>query len=239
MDSVGAGAGSFVRLDPYSGSIKLGPDSAGYRVGTCWPQSGLDTVTVSDCHVVLGYLNPENFLGGAIKLDVERAREHIKRQLADPLSLSVEDAAAGVIELLDLSLHEYLRSNISAKGYNPTDFVCFSYGGAGPVHTYGYTGGLGFKDVIVPAWAAGFSAFGCACADFEYRYDKSVDLALPQDAADEAKERACAVIEEAWKELADKVVEEFVINGFTPEEITLLPGYRMQYMGQLNDIEIT
>jgi acetone carboxylase beta subunit len=65
MDSVGAGAGSFVRLDPYSKSIKLGPDSAGYRVGTCWPESGLDTVSVSDCHVVLGYLNPDNFLGGA------------------------------------------------------------------------------------------------------------------------------------------------------------------------------
>jgi acetone carboxylase beta subunit len=76
-------------------------------------------VTVSDCHVVLGYLNPENFLGGAIKLDVERAREHIKRQLAAPLGLSVEDAAAGVIELLDLSLHEYLRSNISAKATTP------------------------------------------------------------------------------------------------------------------------
>ena len=239
MDSVGAGAGSFVRLDPYSGSIKLGPDSAGYRVGTCWPQSGLDTVSVSDCHVVLGYLNPENFLGGAIKLDVERAREHIERQLAYPLGLSVEDAAAGVIELLDLSLHEYLRSNISAKGYNPTDFVCFSYGGAGPVHTYGYTGGLGFKDVIVPAWAAGFSAFGCACADFEYRYDKSVDIALPRGAGDAAKAQACAVIEEAWEELTAKVVEEFVINGFEPEEIALLPGYRMQYMGQLNDIEIT
>ncbi|MCV4697951.1 hydantoinase/oxoprolinase family protein, partial [Escherichia coli] len=69
MDSVGAGAGSFVRLDPYSKSLKLGPDSAGYRVGTCWPESGLDTVSVSDCHVVLGYLNPNNFLGGAIKLD--------------------------------------------------------------------------------------------------------------------------------------------------------------------------
>ncbi len=239
MDSVGAGAGSFVRLDPYSGSIKLGPDSAGYRVGTCWPQSGLDTVSVSDCHVVLGYLNPHNFLGGAIKLDVERARQHIKAQIADPLGLSVEDAAAGVIELLDLSLHEYLRANISAKGYNPTDFVCFSYGGAGPVHTYGYTGGLGFKDVIVPAWAAGFSAFGCACADFEYRYDKSVDIAVAPDAPDEQKVAACAVIQEAWKELADKVVEEFVINGFKLEDITLLPGYRMQYMGQLNDLEIT
>jgi acetone carboxylase beta subunit len=239
MDSVGAGAGSFVRLDPYSGAIKLGPDSAGYRVGTCWPESGLDTVTVSDCHVVLGYLNPQNFLGGAIQLDVERARSHIKTQVADPLGLTVEDAAAGVIELLDLQLREYLRSNVSAKGYNPTEFVCFSYGGAGPVHTYGYTEGLGFKDVVVPAWAAGFSAFGCACADFEYRYDKSVDLALPQSACEEEKVRASATIQAAWSELAAKVIEEFRINGFKPEDVILRPGYRMQYMGQLNDLEIS
>lgn len=239
MDSVGAGAGSFVRLDPYSGAIKLGPDSAGYRVGTCWPESGLDTVSVSDCHVVLGYLNPDNFLGGAIKLDVERARQYIKAQIADPLGLSVEDAAAGVIELLDVQLREYLRSNVSAKGYNPIDFVCFSYGGAGPVHTYGYTEGLGFKDVVVPAWAAGFSAFGCACADFEYRYDKSVDLALPQQAADGEKAQAATTIQAAWSDLAAKVIEEFRINGFKPEEVILRPGYRMQYMGQLNDLEIS
>lgn len=239
MDSVGAGAGSFVRLDPYSGAIKLGPDSAGYRVGTCWPESGLDTVSVSDCHVVLGYLNPDNFLGGAIKLDVQRAHQHIKAQIADPLGLSVEDAAAGVIELLDVQLREYLRSNVSAKGYNPIDFVCFSYGGAGPVHTYGYTEGLGFKDVVVPAWAAGFSAFGCACADFEYRYDKSVDLALPQHASDRDKAHAATTIQAAWADLAAKVIEEFRINGFKPEEVILRPGYRMQYMGQLNDLEIS
>jgi len=238
MDSVGAGAGSFVRLDPYSKSIKLGPDSAGYRVGTCWPESGLDTVSVSDCHVVLGYLNPDNFLGGAIKLDVDRARRHIKEQIADPLGLSVEDAAAGVIELLDLTLSEYLRANISAKGYNPADFTCFSYGGAGPVHTYGYTEGVGFKDVVVPAWAAGFSAFGCACADFEYRYDKSVDLGVAQVATDEAKAAACATLQDAWSELALKVIDEFVINGFRPEDVLLIPGYKMQYMGQLNDLEI-
>jgi acetone carboxylase beta subunit len=238
MDSVGAGAGSFVRLDPYSGSIKLGPDSAGYRVGTSWADSGLDTVSVTDCHVVLGYLNPDNFLGGAIKLDVQRARDHIKTQIADPLGLSVEDAAAGVIELLDQQLHDYLRSNVAAKGYSPSDFVCFSYGGAGPVHTYGYTEGLGFKDVIVPAWAAGFSAFGCACADFEYRYDKSVDLAVPQLASDAEKIDAVNTLQSAWDELAAKVIEEFRINGFKPEDVILRPGYRMQYMGQLNDLEI-
>ncbi|NHB22188.1 hydantoinase/oxoprolinase family protein [Helicobacter pylori] len=239
MDSVGAGAGSFVRIDPHSRSVKLGPDSAGYRVGTCWKDSGLDTVSVTDCHIVLGYLNPDNFLGGLIKLDVDRAKKHIKEQIADPLGISVEDAAAGVIELLDLDLKEYLRSNISAKGYSPSDFVCFSYGGAGPVHTYGYTEGLGFKDVVVPAWAAGFSAFGCACADFEYRYDKSVDIAIPQYSSDKSKTEACKIIQDAWDELTLKVIEEFKINGFSEKDVILRPGYRMQYMGQLNDLEIT
>ncbi|NHB32029.1 hydantoinase/oxoprolinase family protein [Helicobacter pylori] len=239
MDSVGAGAGSFVRIDPHSRSVKLGPDSAGYRVGTCWKDSGLDTVSVTDCHIVLGYLNPDNFLGGLIKLDANRAKKHIKEQIADPLGISVEDAAAGVIELLDLELKEYLRSNISAKGYSPSDFACFSYGGAGPVHTYGYTEGLGFKDVVVPAWAAGFSAFGCACADFEYRYDKSVDIAIPQYSSDKSKIEACKIIQDAWDELTLKVIEEFKINGFSEKDVILRPGYRMQYMGQLNDLEIT
>ena len=238
MDSVGAGAGSFIRIDPYSKAIKLGPDSAGYRVGMCWADSGLDTVSVSDCHVVLGYLNPDNFLGGAIKLDVNRARKYLKEQIADPLGLTVEDAAAGVIELLDLNLREYMRSVISAKGYNPADFVCFSYGGAGPVHTYGYTEGLGFKDVVVPAWAAGFSAFGCACAEYEYRYDKSVDIGVGPKASDAEKVQACKTLTEAWGELSEKVIEEFVINGFKPEDVLLRPGYRMQFMGQLNDLEI-
>ena len=109
---------------------------------------------------------------------------HIKEQIADPLGLSVEDAAAGVIELLDLQLREYLRSNVSAKGYSPTEFVCFS-GGAGPVHTYGYTEAWASRTWWCSAWS--FSAFGCACADFEYRYDKSVDLALPS-----ASTRRCA-----------------------------------------------
>ena len=238
MDSVGAGAGSFIRIDPYSKAIKLGPDSAGYRVGMCWADSGLDTVSVSDCHVVLGYLNPDNFLGGAIKLDVERARKHLKEQIADPLGLTVEDAAAGVIELLDLNLREYMRSVISAKGYSPADFVCFSYGGAGPVHTYGYTEGLGFKDVVVPAWAAGFSAFGCACAEYEYRYDKSVDIGVGPKATESEKVQACKTLTEAWAELSEKVIEEFINNGFKPEDVLLRPGYRMQFMGQLNDLEI-
>lgn len=238
MDSVGAGAGSFIRLDPYTKAIKLGPDSAGYRVGVCWKDSGIETVTVSDCHVILGYLNPDNFLGGAIKLDRQRAWDAMKVQVADPLGLSVEDAAAGVIELLDSDLRDYLRSMISGKGYSPASFTCFSYGGAGPVHTYGYTEGLGFEDVIVPAWAAGFSAFGCAAADFEYRYDKSLDLNIAEVASDDLKQAEAQILGQAWHELTERVLEEFELNGYTRDQVTLTPGFRMQYRGQLNDIEI-
>jgi len=239
MDSVGAGAGSFVRIDPYSNAIKLGPDSAGFLVGTCWPEGGIDTVTVTDCHITLGYLNPDNFLGGALKLDIELARKNIKEQIADKLEMSVEDAAAGVIELLDASLRQHLADMISAKGYNPEHFVCFSYGGAGPVHSYGYTRGLGFQEIIVPAWAAGFSAFGCAAAEFEYRYDKSIDIAIPPDGTDEEKANATAMLQAGWDELKVKVLDEFRNNGFKDEDVRLDPGFTMQYMGQLNDLEIS
>ncbi len=238
MDSVGAGAGSFVRIDPYSNSLKLGPDSAGYRVGTCWPEGGLDTVSVTDCHIILGYLNPDNFLGGALQLDVERGRKCVQDQIATPMGLSLEDAAAGVIELLDLSLRQHLRAMISGKGYSPRDFVCFSYGGAGPVHAYGYTKGLGFKETIVPAWAAGFSAFGCASADFEYRYDMSVNVGITEESTDQDLEDSVQQLQSAWDTLKVKVLEEFEINGFSEKDITFTPGYSMQYLGQLNDLEI-
>ncbi|HEY8416292.1 MAG TPA: hydantoinase/oxoprolinase family protein, partial [Thermaerobacter sp.] len=233
MDSVGAGAGSYVRIDPYTKAIRLGPDSAGYRVGVCWPEGGVDTVTISDCHVVLGYINPDNFLGGQVRLDRQRAWRAVEEQVARPLGLSVEEAAAGVIELLEYRLRDHLRSMISAKGYTPAEFVCFSYGGAGPVHAYGYTEGLGFQDVIVPAWAAGFSAFGCAAAEFEYRYDKSLDINVSPDAGEDEKVAAVRVLQSAWEELAERVIGEFVLNGFKPEDVTLRPGFRMQYRGQL------
>ncbi|MDN4594614.1 hydantoinase/oxoprolinase family protein [Polycladomyces subterraneus] len=238
MDSIGAGTGSFVRVDPYTKSIVLGPDSAGYRVGVCNPDGGLDTITVSDCHVVLGLINPDNFLGGQVKLDRERAYEAVKTQLAEPLGLSVEDAAFGVIELLESQLRNYLESMIMGKGYSPTQFVCFSYGGGGPLHTAGYVKGLGFEDVLVPAWAAGFSAFGCGAADFEYRYDMTLDINVPDGATDEQKTEAAGVLQRAWSELQEKVTEEFVKNGFSRDGVRFRLFFRMQYQGQLNDLEI-
>ena len=238
VDSIGAGTGSFVRIDPNSNRPEFGPDSAGSRIGVCWPEGGLETPSVSDLNLVLGRLNPEYFLGGDVKLDVERARDAVERQIARPLGLSLERAAAGILELFDETLQYEAAGQVLGKGYSPVDYALFCYGGGGPLHVAGYTSRTAYRDVLVPAWAAGFSAFGCACADFEYRYDRTIDLAVPPGAGADAKEAAAAAIQQAWDSLRAEVAAEFAKSGKAAEEVSFRCFVRMQYYGQLNDIEI-
>jgi acetone carboxylase, beta subunit len=237
IDSIGAGTGSFVRVNPNSNRPELGPDSAGSRIGVCWPQGGLETVSVTDLNLVLGRLNPHYFLGGEVKLDVEAARAAIERQVARPLGLSVDAAAAGVIELFEQTLKNEAVGRILGKGYSPADYTLLCYGGGGPLHVAGYTEGVTYAEVLVPAWAAGFSAFGCACADFDYRYDQTVDMPLlPMFGSDE-KAGIGGMITGAWLGLQDRVVAEFAKSAIGREQIRFTHAVRMQYYGQLNDIE--
>jgi len=238
IDSIGAGTGSFVRVNPNSNRPELGPDSAGSRIGVCWPQGGLETVSVTDLNLVLGRLNPDYFLGGEVDLDVEVAREAIERQVARPLGLSVPEAAAGVIELFEQTLKNEAIGQILGKGYSPTDYTLLCYGGGGPLHVAGYTDGVSYREVLVPAWAAGFSAFGCACADFDYRYDQTVDLPLLPSFGEVERAGIGTMITSAWLVLQDRVAAEFAKSAIERERIRFTHAVRMQYYGQLNDIEL-
>src|SRR5262249_59450958 len=126
--------GSFVRVNPNSNRPELGPDSAGSRIGTCWSEGGLETISVTDLNLILGRLNPDYFLGGEVKLDAERARDAVTRQLARPLGLDVDAAAAGVIELFEQTLKNEAVGQILGKGYSPADYTLLCYGGGGPPH---------------------------------------------------------------------------------------------------------
>lgn len=234
IDSVGAGTGSFVRLTPRSKRIEIGPDSAGYRIGVCFPDGGVSTPTITDCDLVLGYLNPDNFLGGDIKLDPERAYRAISEQLADPLGLDPYDAAEGVVSLFQDHLRNELQSRILGKGYSAESYRLLSYGGGGPVHVAGYSEGMAFSDILVPSWAAGFSAFGCACADYEYRSEKTVRATLQAGLVDEAADAVNA----AWDQLEGRVLAEFAKSHVPREVVELRSSLRVQYVGQLNDVEI-
>jgi acetone carboxylase, beta subunit len=129
---------------------------------------------------------------------------------------------------------------ILGKGYSPADYALLCYGGGGPLHVAGYTEEVPYRDVLVPAWAAGFSAYGCACADYEYRYDQTVDMPLLPDTLADDMEKAGVgmMISGAWLGLEERVAEEFAKSGVARERIRFTHAVRMQYYGQLNDIEI-
>ena len=132
IDSIGAGTGSFVRVNPNSGRPELGPDSAGARIGVCWPEGGLETISVTDLNLVLGRVNPDYFLGGDVKLDPERAQAEVERQLAEPLGLEVEDAAAGVVGLFEQTLkNEADRADPRARATRPPTTRCSATAAAG------------------------------------------------------------------------------------------------------------
>ncbi len=238
MDSVGAGTGSFVRINPNSQRIEIGPDSAGALIGSSWPESGLDTVTITDCNVVVGYLNPDYFLGGDLKLDRQRAIRQVDEKIAAPLGIDVHRAADGVLQLFEDNLRSNLVSRILGKGYSPESFTLLSYGGGGPLHVGGYSDGLAFDDILVPSWAPGFSAFGCACAEFEYRFDRTLDLPLLPDFDAAARDGIVAAVSAAWDALRRQVISEFAKSGVHETDIRFKPSLRMLYYGQLNDIEV-
>lgn len=238
IDSIGAGTGSFVRVNPNSNRPELGPDSAGARVGVCWPEGGLETISVTDLNLVLGRLNPDYFLGGDLDLDVERAERAVAEQLAGPIGLSVPDAAAGVIGLFEQTLRHEAVGRILGKGYSPVDYALLCYGGGGPLHVAGYTAGVPYRDVLVPAWAAGFSAYGCACADFEYRFEQTVDMPIVPEADDAAKAGAGQWLTSIWMGLRERVVTEFAKSGVAAADVGFSHLVRMQYRGQLNDLEV-
>ena len=238
IDSIGAGTGSLVRIDPNSGRPEIGPDSAGAKIGVCWAEGGLDTPSVTDLNLVLGRVNPDYFLGGEVKLDPDLARAAVEEQIAKPLGLSVEEAAAGVIELFDETLKYEAVAQVLGKGYSPVDYTLLCYGGGGPLHVAGYTAGVPYRDVLVPAWAAGFSAFGCACGDYAYRYDMTIDMPIEPGADEDVKAGLAIYIDGGWLMLRERVTEEFAKSGIGEDEIEFKHYVRMQYYGQLNDLEI-
>lgn len=243
IDSVGAGTGSYIRLNPISKRIEIGPDSAGSRIGICNPLGKVTTPTLSDCNIILGNLNPFNFLGGDLILDKERALAGFKEQIADPLGLDVYQAAEGVLNLFEDNLRNEVYARIFGKGYAPEDFQIFSYGGGGPLHTAGYVKGLHFADVLIPAWAAGFSAFGCACADFEYRVDRTLNVptASPELAPAQFEggfPLLQGAVNGAWALLKKQVAAEFAKSDIEQSRISFVHALRLQYVGQLNDVEI-
>jgi len=168
-----AGGGSIAHVDAL-GLLKVGPRSAGAEPGpVCYGTGGTEP-TVTDANVVLGRINPEYFVGGEAKLDLERARAAIETRIARPLGLSVMDAAAGIVAVVNAHMVRILRVVSVARGLDPRDFSLAAFGGAGPLHAAELAKELQIPEVIIPEAPGLFSALGLLWADL--RADFSATL---------------------------------------------------------------
>ena len=233
LDSVGSGAGSVVWVDEYK-RLHVGPDSAGAEVGRCL---NFDRLTVTDINVVLGYVDPDYFLGGQVKLDREAALRALDEAVAKPLGLSVYEAGAGVLDIVNTQMNDLLRTMIAAKGYDTHDFTLLYYGGAGPVHMYGFAEGIEFADVITLPWAAGFSAFGAACAEYMHRYNRGLRVLIPNGLSDAGRTAVAKQIRNTWVELEAEARAEMANEGVDPSQVTFRYGIAARYIGQLESFD--
>jgi acetone carboxylase beta subunit len=236
LDSIGAGTGMYVRYNEVSSRLEFGPESAGYKIGVCNEESGVETVTMTDCSLILGYLNPDYFLGGKIKLNKDRALKYIKNQIAEPFGADPYDTARGALDLIEINMKNHLNGMIQGLGFRPENYTLISFGGGGPLHAAGYSSGLAFEEILIPEWAPAFSAFGCACADHSYRHEKSVDLVMPPDGSMNAF--VSSMLNSTWTELKNNIAKEFESEGRDPKEMIFKPTLRAQYFGMMDDLEV-
>jgi N-methylhydantoinase A len=184
VESVGAGGGSLAWVDPQSGALRVGPQSAGADPGpVCYGRGGTQP-TVTDADLVLGLLNPDNFLGGRMRLDVEAARSAIAA-LGERLGLGVLECAAGIQEVADSLMEDKIRSMTIARGHDPREFVLYAFGGGGAVHAGLFSRGLGIRRVVVPVGdlASVWSAYGIGLEGYGRSYELPTFLHAPLDAS--------------------------------------------------------
>ncbi len=178
--SIGTGGGSIAWVEPDTGVLRVGPQSAGSSPGpACYQRGGVEP-TLTDACLLLGYVNPDYFLGGRVPLSRDAAEAAI-RKVAVPMGLDTLPAAAAIYRIACSQLADLVRKLTVERGYDPRDFVLFAYGGAGPQYAAVYGAQMEVKDVIVPSLASVFSAFGIAASDVKRFYAASSPMQVPVD----------------------------------------------------------
>ena len=229
LAEVGAGGGSICRLDA-GGAPKVGPQSAGADPGpVCYGRGGVSP-TITDCNLLLGYLDPGGLVGGELRLDRDSAAAAIARDLAGPLGCSVEEAAYGMLRLASATMMRAIRAVSVERGRDPRKFALLAFGGNGPLFAAGIARELGIERVIVPPLPGVFSAFGLLVADTEHHASQSLRVRL--DAADPAR------ISSVLAALAHAGAAQLARDGFSPDRQTFSRAAQARYLGQSSEIVV-
>ncbi len=234
--AIGAGGGSIARVE--AGLLRVGPESAGAAPGpVCYGRGG-KRATVTDADLVLGILSPDNFLGGRMKLDLPAATEAIREQIADPLNMSVEEAAAGIRRVVDGHMADTLREVTIGRGHDPRDFVLLAYGGAGPAHCIGYGAELGVPRILIPATSMAHSAYGALASDIQQSAERSLVLRAGGGDRDPWDGLDCAAINTVFAELQARCLAAMEQSGFSRAQSEFTRSVDMRYRRQTHDLMV-
>lgn len=228
VNTIGAGGGSIAWLDA-AGGLRVGPVSAGAEPGPACYGRGGDRPTVTDASVLLGYLNPANFAGGSIRLDVAAARAAVAG-IAGQLGLDPVAAAAGIHRVVNARMADQIRLMTIQRGYDPRGFTLVLLGGAGPVHGVALAEELGIPEVLVPEAPGVLSAFGLLAAAIEHHHARTLPSVV--EAADLTAVNTClAALDAAGRA---RMREEGVPLG----EVRVAYAADMRYVGQAYELEV-
>src|SRR5215475_172011 len=231
--SIGAGGGSIAAVK--FGNLTVGPQSAGANPGpACYGRGGTEP-TATDADLVLGVLDPDNFIGGRMRLDVEAARRAIHDKVAKPLGMDLMQAAWGIREVLDARMADLLRRSTIERGHDPREFTFFANGGAGPSHAWALVRELGLNGFIVPAAATAQSAFGCANSSLGLTREQPVYLRVTSDA--KPAPDALKAINDTLKTLEAEARDGVVAAG-ARGRIAVQRVLAIRYRGQTNALDI-
>lgn len=231
--SIGAGGGSIATVR--FGDLSVGPQSAGSNPGPACYGRGGTAATATDADLVLGVLDPENFIGGRMRLDVAAARKAIADNIAAPLGFSVEQAAWGIREILDSKMADLLRRVTIERGYDPATFTLLANGGAGPSHAWAIARELGLASFVVPAAATAQSAYGCGNGDLGLTEDAAIYIRVHP--GDTPGPDALRLADEAMQGSARTVTDQLVAAGASGA-ISIARFAAVRFRGQTNTLDV-
>jgi N-methylhydantoinase A len=229
IETIGAGGGSIASVQ-LGGVLKVGPQSAGASPGpACYDRGGVEP-TLTDALVVLGHLNPRTLLDGAMPIDAAKSRDAVRTRIADPLGMSVVEAAWGILTVLSTNVMAAMRTITIERGYDPREFTLVPFGGMGPTIAGRFAADLGIGRILVPPDPGVFSAYGMLVTDVHQARSVTRITSLDTVTADE--------LDAVFRAMEEGAVADLLRENFRRERVETVRSAGMRYRGQSYEVSV-
>ncbi len=229
IETIGAGGGSIARVE-LGGVLKVGPQSAGAHPGpACYDRGGVEP-TLTDALVVLGHLNPAALLDGAMPIAAERSHAAVRKRIAEPLDMSVIEAAWGILTVLATNVMTAMRTITIERGYDPREFTLVPFGGMGPTIAGRFASDLGIGRILIPSDPGAFSAYGMLVTDVQQA--RRITRITPLEGA------SAQDLDAVFHAMEEQALADLMRENFPRERLKTLRSAAMRYRGQSYEVDV-